>query len=91
MSDKVQPTHINAYYTELDEAEQALLLARGRVSSLKRQIDERRAEEGLEPLYADQSDPDAEPDSKPSKSSKKDDSKPDEANGFGSRTESGKK
>lgn len=47
----MQSTHLNAFMEELQEAEQAALQASGRVSDLKRKINERRAEDGLEPLF----------------------------------------
>jgi hypothetical protein len=51
MAHAIASTHLNAYMMELQEAEQALLQAQSRVSTLKRQIDAKRVEEGLEPLY----------------------------------------
>lgn len=48
---QIASTHINAYMMELQEAEEAALHAQARVSALKRQIDAKRAEEGLKPLY----------------------------------------
>lgn len=48
---ETQRTHINAYLTELDEAEKAALQAEARVSELKTQINQHLAEDGEDPMF----------------------------------------
>lgn len=48
---QVEGTHLNAYMAELAEAENQALQVAGRIANLKRQIDAKRAEQGLKPLY----------------------------------------
>lgn len=80
--DKVQPTHLNAYMMELQDAEELAGQATAKVARLKRQIDEKRVEQGLEPLYAE--------DDEKSKNKKvKKESTPEEASGFGGRNNNG--
>lgn len=66
------PTDLNAFILEHDEAVLEVTRAQSRVATLERQIDEKRAEQGLEPLYASTEDSD-------------EDDTPDEAKGFGKR------
>jgi hypothetical protein len=73
---QIASTHLNAYVTELQEAEQEQMRLKGRISTLKRQIDEKRAEEGLEPLYEVQGE-------KQGKRKKAKEQVPPEASGFG--------
>lgn len=84
MAKKPQETHLNAYMTELAEAEKALSQAYGLVMDLRKTVSEKRKAEGLEPVVfaplfekteAEKSEPQPADDSQ--------EEVPEEAQGFG--------
>lgn len=69
---KTQLTDISAYERNVQDADQALVLAQGAVTTARRELDERRALDGLEPVdYDAAEDNDTAEDAKPNKESKK--------------------
>lgn len=90
MSRETNATHLNAYEIELQEAQEEAVKANARVRRLKAQIDEKRAEQGIKPLYG-QHNNDNHGKSKKDKQKAKDNdpATPDEATGFGSREKGG--
>jgi hypothetical protein len=77
------PTHLNAYYMELQDAEAAALKANAEVDRLKKLIDGKRTEQGLKPEFADDDD------EKGKRGRPKKESTPEEASGFGNRGNNG--
>jgi hypothetical protein len=87
MAKQPVPTHLNAYYTALADKQQEYAQLLGEIRALQRTIDEKRAEQGLDPLYAEQGE-----NEKKQSVPKKQDPVPAEASGFGVKpASSGKK
>lgn len=90
MAKQPQATHLNAYLMEYQDAVTELQRQYGRVQKLRKNINDKRASEGLEPMAFEALEIDAKDTPKaPNKAEPKD--TPPETSGFGAPNKRGKK